>query len=152
MLQIQTPTDQNQRATPDKSPRHNRNQCRLLKKQRQPAENTQNHPGNKNNGANDSILNKNTSKKKNNNYKKSNRVERRPETVYLPCETYGETNHSQEICFVRTNAANRLLPCKSKPAGQGALQQKDAHDSITGCVRAAVQHLNYKCLVFTPEL
>ena len=61
---------------------------------------------------------------------------RKSRTLYPPCETCGKTNHSTERCYVGANAANRPLPWKNKP------QEKDAHDSITGCVRATAQHLN----------
>ena len=57
-------------------------------------------------------------------------------TLYPPGETCGNTNHSTERYYVGANAVNRPLPWKSKP------QQKDAQDSITGCVRATAQHLN----------
>ena len=57
-------------------------------------------------------------------------------TLYPPCETCGNTNHSTERFYVGANAVNRPLPWKSKP------EQQDAQDSITGCVRATAQHLN----------
>ena len=62
--------------------------------------------------------------------------DRKSRILYPPCETYGKTNHSTERCYVGANAANRPLLWKNKP------QEQDAHDSITGCVRAAAQHLN----------
>ena len=67
-----------------------------------------------------------------NNYK----IDKKPKTVYPPCETCGKMNHSAERCYVGANAANKPLPWKSKP------QQQDTQDSITGCVRATAQHLN----------
>ena len=72
-----------------KKPGHYRNQCRLLKKQREQTENIQNNPGNKNSDANNSKLNSNVNNNNNNN-KNSNRTERKPKTVYSPCdcETY----------------------------------------------------------------
>ena len=57
-------------------------------------------------------------------------------TLYPPCETCGKTNHSTERRYVGANAVNSSLPWRSKP------QQQDAQDSITGCVRATIQHLN----------
>ena len=42
-----------------KKPGNNRNQCRLLKRQREPAEDVQDNPGNKNSGANTSNSNSN---------------------------------------------------------------------------------------------
>ena len=71
--------------------------------------------------------------------------DRKSRTLYPPCETCGKTNHSTERCYVGANAANKPLPWKNKP------QEQDAHDSITGCVRATAQHLNKKCHFFTPE-
>ena len=56
--------------------------------------------------------------------------------LHPPCKTCGKTNHSTKRCHVVANAANRPLPWKNKP------QEQDAHDSITGCVHATVQHLN----------
>ena len=49
-----------------KNPRHYRNQCRLLKRQKEQSENTQSNPGNENSGASKSIPNNNTNKKNNN--------------------------------------------------------------------------------------
>ena len=70
-----------------------RNQCRLLKKQRGQTENNQNNPGNKNSDANTSTPNGNVNNPSNNN-RNSNRAERKPKTVYPPCETCCKTNHS----------------------------------------------------------
>ena len=100
MQQTQTRTDPNQRATTVKN-RHYRNQYRLLKRQKQQSEDTQNNPGNKNSGANTSIPTNNTNKNihNNNNYKNSNRAKRKPKIVYPPCETCQKTNHSTEKCF-----------------------------------------------------
>ena len=116
-----------------KKPGHCKNQCRLLKNQREQTGNTQNNPGNKNKDANNSNPN---------NYKNSNRAERKPETVYLPCETCGKTNQFAERCYVGANAANRPLPWKSNPEGQSGHHQRDAQNSTTGCVLARAQHLN----------
>ena len=76
-------------------------------------------------------FNSDTNNSNPNNYK----IDRKSRTLYPPCETCGKTNHSAEKSYVGANAVNRLLPWKSKP------QQQDAHDSITGCVRATAQHL-----------
>ena len=123
-----------------KKPGHYRNQCSLLKKQREQTENNQNNPGNKNSAANTSNPNSNVNNT--NNSKNSNKAERKPETVYPPCETCGKTNHSADRCYVGANAANRPLPWKSKPEGQSGHHQQDAQNSITGCVLATAQHLN----------
>ena len=87
-----------------KIPGHYRNQCRLLKKQREQTENNQNNPRNKNSDTNSSNPNNNVNN--NNNNRNSNRAERKPKTVYPPCETSGKTNHSTEKCYFGANAAN----------------------------------------------
>ena len=79
--------------------------------------------GNKNSDTNDSNPN-------------NHKFDRKSRTLYPPCETCGRTNYSTEICYVGANAANKPLPWKSKP------QQREAQDSITGCVGATAQHLN----------
>ena len=88
----------NQRATTVKNqkPGHDKNQCRLLKKQRERTETNQKNPGNKNSDANTSNPNGNVNNPNNNN-RNSNRAERKPKTVYPPCETCGKTNHSTEM-------------------------------------------------------
>ena len=89
-----------------KKPGHYRNQCRSLKKQREQTENNQNNPVNKNSDANTSNPNGNVNNPNNNN-RNSNRAERKPKTVYLPCETCGKTKHSTGKCYNGTNVANR---------------------------------------------
>ena len=91
-----------------KKPGHYKNQCRLLKKQREETENNQNVPGKKNSDANTSNPNGNVNNPNNN--KNSNRAERKPKTVYPPCETCIESNHSTERCYHGANAANRPPP------------------------------------------
>ena len=123
-----------------KKPGHYRNQCFLLKKQLEQTENNQNDPGNKNSAANTS--NPNSNVKNTNNNRNSNKAERKPETVYPPCETCGKKNHSADRCYVGADAANRPFPWKSKPEGQSGHHQQDAKNSITGCVLATAQHPN----------
>ena len=94
--------------------------------------------GNSDNAGN---INSDTNDSNPNNHK----IDRKSRTLYHPCKTCGKTNHSTERCYVGANAANRPLPWKNKP------QEQDAHDSITGCLQATAQHLNYKCHIFTPE-
>ena len=115
-LQINTVSHNNVNANADrtkptchycKKPGHYKNQCRLLKKQREQTENNQNNPGNKNSDANTSNPNGNANNPNNNN-KNSNRAERKPKTVYLPCETCGKTNHSTERCYHGANAAKQI--------------------------------------------
>ena len=80
-----------------KKPGHYRNQCRLLKKQRKQTENNQKSSGNKNSNANNSNPNSSVNSNNNNkNNKDNNRAERKPESVYPPCETCGKTDHSTE--------------------------------------------------------
>ena len=72
----------------------------------------------------------------NDSHPNNHKIDRKSRTLYPPCETCGKTNHSTERCYVGANAANGLLPWKNK------LQEQDAHDSITGCVRATAQYFN----------
>ena len=101
-------------------PGHYRSQCHMLKKQREKTEINQNNPGNKNNDANNSNPNSNVNNNNNNhiNYKNSNIAERKLETVYPPCQTCGETNHSADRCYVGANAANRPLPSLEEQTGR----------------------------------
>ena len=124
------------------NPGRYRNQCTILKRQKEQSEDTQNNPGSRNSDANNSIPDNNTNNSNHNNYKNSNRAEGKPETVYPPRETCGKRNHSAERCYVGANAANRPLPWKSKPEGQRGHLQQDAESSITGCVLATPQHFN----------
>ena len=78
-------------------------------------------------------INSDTNDSNPNNYKFDSKFR----TVYPPSEACGKTNHSTERCYVGANAANRPLPWKNKP------QEQDAHDSITGCVQATAQHINW---------
>ena len=92
-----------------KKPRHYRNQCRLLKKQREQTEKNQNFSGNKNSDANTSNPNSNVNNNNNNN-KNSSKAERKPKIVYPPCETCGKTNHSTEKSYYVANAVKDRLP------------------------------------------
>ena len=69
-------------------------------------------------------------------------------TLYPPCEACGKTDHSTERCYVGANAENRPLPWKSQLEGESGHPQQDAQNSITGCVLARAQHLNWKCHIF----
>ena len=134
-----------------KKPRHYKNQCRLLEKQREQTEIFQNNPGNKNSDANTSNPNRNVNNRSNNN-RNSNRAERKPKTVYPPCETCGETNHSTKGCYVRANAANRPLPRQRRPERQNQVQERVNQNDSKETTQAAAQKLNRKCHVFTPKL
>ena len=81
----------------------------------------------------------------NNSNPNNHKIDRKPRTLYPPCETCGKTNHSTERGYVGANAANRPLPWKNKP------QEQDAHDSIIGHVQTTAQNFNYKCHIFTLE-
>ena len=124
-----------------KKPRHYRNQCRLLKNQREQTENTQNNPGNKNSDANTSNPNSDVNNHNNNN-KNSNRAKRKPKTVYPPCETCGKTNHSTEKCYYGTNAANRPPPRQRRPERQNQVQEKANQNNSNETTEAAAQNLN----------
>ena len=89
----------------------------------------QQNEGNPGNAGN---INSDTNDSNPNNHK----LDRKPRTLYPPCETCGKTNHSTERCYLGANAANRPLPWKNKP------QEQDTHDSITGCVQVTAQHYN----------
>ena len=136
-LQINTVSQQLTNANADRSkptchhcgkPGHYKNQCRLLKKQREETEDNQNNPRNKNSDANNYIPDNSTNNNDRNNFKNSNRAETKPETAHPPCETCGKTNHSAERCYVGAYAANRPLPWKRKPEEQSGHFQQDAHN------------------------
>ena len=123
-----------------KKPGHYRNQCRLLKKQLEQTENNQNNPGNKNSDTNTSNSNKNVNK--NNNNRNSNKAERKPKTVYPPCETCGKTNHSTEKCYFGANAANRPPPRHRGPERQNQVAERAYQNDSNETPQAAAQNLN----------
>ena len=123
-----------------KKPGHYRNQCRLLKKQRETTENNQNNPGNKNSDANTS--NPNSNANNNNNNRNNNRAERKPKTVYPPCETCGKTNHSTEKCYFGANAANRPPPRHRRPERQNQVPERANQNDSNEAPQAAAQNLN----------
>ena len=123
-----------------KKPGLYKNQCRLLKKQREQTENTQNNPGNKNCNANTSNPNSNVSN--NNNNKNSNRTERKPKTVYPPCETRRKTHHSTEKCYFGANAANRPPPRHRRPERQNQMSERANQSDKNEAPQAAAQNLN----------
>ena len=128
-----------------KKPGHYRNQCRLLKKQREQTENNQNNPGNKNNDAitsNPNCTVNNNNKTNNNNNKNSNRAKRKPKTVYPPCETSGKTNHSTEKFYFGANAANRPPPWHRRPERQNQVPERANQSDSKEAPQAAAQILN----------
>ena len=138
---MQTLIEPNQRATTVKKPGHYKNQCRLLKKQREHTENNQNNPGNKSSDANTSNRNGNVNNPNNNN-RNSNRRERQPKTVYPPCKTCGKTNHSTERCHYGANAANRPPSRQRRPERQNQVQERAVQDNSHENSQAVAQNLN----------
>ena len=124
-----------------KKPGHYKKQCRLLIKQREQTENIQNNPGNKNRDANTSNPKGNVNNP-NNNKRNSNRAERKPKTVYPPCETCGKTNHSTERCYHGANAANRPPPRQRRPERQNQVQERADQNDSNEINQAAAQNLN----------
>ena len=124
-----------------KIPGHFRNQCRLLKKQREQTESIQNNPGNKSSDANTSNPNGNVNNNNNNN-KNSNRANRKPKTVYPPCATSGKTNHSTEKCYLGAIAANRPSFRQRRPERQNQLAGRANQSDATEAPQATVQNLN----------
>ena len=124
-----------------KKPGRYKNQCRLLKKQREQTENNQNNPGNKNSNANTSNPISNVNNPNNNN-RNSNRAERKQRTVYLPCETCGKTNHSTEKCYNGANAANRPPPRQRRTERQNQVQERANQNESNENLQAAGQNLN----------
>ena len=124
-----------------KNPGHYRNQCRLLKKQREQTENNQNFPGNKNSDANTSNPNSNVNNNNNNN-RNSNRAERKPKNVYPPCGTSGKTNHSTEKGYFGTNAANRPPPRHRRPERPNEASERANQTDTNEAPQAAAQNIN----------
>ena len=121
-------------------PRHYRNQCRLLKRQKKQSENTQINPGITNSSIKSSIPNNNTKKNNNhNNYKNSNRALKKPKTVYPTCETCGKTNHSTGKCYFGTNAANKRPPWHIRPERQNQIQERANQNDSNETTQAAIQ-------------
>ena len=124
-----------------KKPGHYRNQCRLLKRQREQTENNQNNPGNKNSDTNTSNPNSNVNNNNNNN-RNSNRAERKPKTVYPPCETCGKTNHWTGKCYFGANAANRPPPRHRRPERQNQVPERANQSDSNEASQVAAQNIN----------
>ena len=120
-----------------KKPGHYMNQCRLLKKQRETTENNQNNPGNNNSDAN--ISNPNSNANNNNNNRNNNRAERKPKTVYPPCETCGKTNHSTEKCYF---VCIRPPPRHGRPEKQNQVPERAKQNDSNEASQTAAQNLN----------
>ena len=124
-----------------KKPRLYRNQCRLLKKQRDQTEKKPNIPGNKNSDANTSNPNGNVNNPNSNN-KTINRAKRKPKALYPPCETCGKTNHSTEKCYNGANAANRPLPRQRRLERLNQVQERANQNNSNETTQAAAENLN----------
>ena len=125
-----------------KKPGHYRNQCRLLKKEREQTENNQDNPGNKNSDAITSNPNSNVNNNNNNNNKNSNKAERKSKTVYPHCETCGKANHSTERCYFGANAANRPPLRHRRPERQNQVPERANQIDCIEAPQAAAQNLN----------
>ena len=114
-----------------------------MKKQREQTENNQNNPGNKSSDANTSNPNGNVNNpNNNNNNRNSKRAERKPKTVYPPCETFGKTNHSTERCYHGANAANRPPPRQKRAERQNQVQERAVQNDSNENSQAVAQSLN----------
>ena len=94
-----------------KKPRHYRNQCRQLKRDKDQARNNTNSAYNNNNNVNGQT--NSSSKKASNNTNANstnNQKDRRLRSFYPPGETCDKTNHTTEKCYFGANAANRPPP------------------------------------------
>ena len=114
-----------------------------MNKQREQTENNQDNPGNKNNDAITSNPNSNVNNNNNNNNNKNgNKAERKPKTVYPPCETWGKTNHSTERCHFGASAANRPPPRHRRPERQNQVPERTNQIDYNEAPQAAAQNLN----------
>ena len=113
----------------------------MLIRQRDQTENNQNDPGNKDIDLNTSNPNDNVKNPKKNN-RNSNTAERKPKTVYPPCEKCGETNHYTEKCYRGVNAANRSPPRQRRPERQNQVQERANQIDSNETIQAAAQNLN----------
>ena len=125
-----------------KKPGHYQTQCRQLKREKDQTRNNKSAANNNNGSAqtNSNPDNKVASNTKGNNI--NNQRDRRPRSVFPPCETCGRTNHSTEKCFLGANAANRPPPRNRRPEGQNQARQNNAQNNSDGDVQAAAQALN----------
>ena len=123
-----------------KKPGRYRNQCRLLKKQREQTKNNQINPGNKNSDTNTSNPNSNVNK--NNNNINNNKAETKPKTGYPPCETCGKTNQSTDKCYFGANPANRPPPRHRRPERQNQVPENANQNDSNEAPEAAAQNLN----------
>ena len=124
-----------------KKPGHWKNQCRLMKKPREQTGNNQKNPGNKNSDANTSNPSSNVNNHNKSN-RNSNRADRKPKTVYPPCDTGGKTNFSTEKCYFGANAANIPPPRHRRRERQNQVQERANQSDSNETPQAAAQKLN----------
>ena len=130
-----------------KQPGHYRNQCRLLKQEKDQARNESSSADNSNKNNGNGQTNSNSNNKVSNNTdanNTNNQKDRRPRPVYPHCETCGKTNHSTEKCYFWASAANRPPPRIRRPEGQNQVQQNNAQSNSDGNAQAVAQTLNQK--------
>ena len=153
-MQINTVMQQDTRQNPEKpkptchhckKPGHYRNQCRQLKRGKDQAQNNTDSASTNKNNSGSAQTNSNPNQKatvtdKANNA--NNQRDRKPKSVFPPCETCGRTNHSTERCYLGANAANRPPPRNRRPEGQNQAQQRNIQNNSDGNVQAAAQPLN----------
>ena len=72
----------------------------------------------------------------------NSRNDRKPRSVYPPCETCGKTNHSAEKCYFGANAANTPLHRYRRPEGENQVQQTNAQNNLDVNIQAAAHTLN----------
>ena len=91
-----------------------------------------------------------------NNNNKKNKIQRqsqkKPKTVYPPCETCGKTNQSTERWYFGANAANKPAPRHKRPKRQNQAQQRDSRTGRNDSAQAADRKKNRRCRIFNPEL
>ena len=121
--QTPTPTEPNQCATTLKNEDNIEISVACWKNREDKLKTIKLVPGNENGGANNSNPNNNINNKKNNNHKK-NGAQRKPKTVYLPCETCGKIYHSEEKCYFAANAVNTTASPAQKTGSKGAGPRK----------------------------
>ena len=115
-----------------KKPGHYRNQCRLLKKQReQTAKKIKIIPEIKTVTPiplTRTVMSTTTTTTTTTETVKE--LKEGQKTVYPPCETCGKTNHSTEKCYFGANAANRQPPRHRRPERQNQVSER-ANQTVT---------------------
>ena len=118
-----------------KKPGHYRNQCRLLKKQRQQTENNQNNPENKNSDANTSDPNSNVNN--NNNNRNSNRAEKSRKVFTHP------VRHVAKQTIPQRNATSEPMPPRHRrPERQNQVSERANQSDTNEVPQPAAQNLN----------